>query len=74
MQEAIKLSLSSVAQSEEVKGALAKLVESAFSSEESTRTIVQLLKKGIKIDMKGSLTRRSRRLYQELSILLFKNC
>ena len=40
MQEAIKLSLSSVAQSEEVKGALAKLVESAFSSEESTKTIV----------------------------------
>lgn len=63
-----------MAQSEEVKDALAKLVESAFSSEESTRTIVQLLKKGRKIDMKGSLTRRSRRLYQELSTMLFRSC
>ena len=70
----MKNSVASVAQSEEVKDALAKLVESAFSSEESTRTIVQLLKKGRKIDMKGSLTSRLRRLYQVQSTMLFRNC
>ena len=42
----IKNSLSNIIQSKEVKESLINLIESAFSSEESTRTIVELLKKG----------------------------
>ena len=46
VQAAVKRSLTNVVQAPEVKGALVKLIEEAFSSEESTHTIVELLKKG----------------------------